>query len=136
MWQFILSFAPVGVVGLIVLSNGGDLVTGLVLLALSFAIAIAGYEVPRLERGRLFHAMHHAKEERVYHIGEQEVTASSSFFKVQYEWRTFTSYRETDSLFALFTSPHQLGPWFPKRVLSPEQITELRQLLKAKLSAR
>jgi len=63
-------------------------------MGVSFAIAMAGYEVPRLERRRLLRATPHAKEERVYNVAQEGIAASGSFFKAQYEWRTFTSYRE------------------------------------------
>ena len=135
-WQFVLSFSPVGTVGLIVLTSRGDTAAGLVLLGISFAIAFAGYEIPRMGRRRVLRSTPQASEERVYKIDQEGIAASTSFFKVQYEWQAFTSYRETDSLFVLFTSPHQVGPWFPKRGLSPEQIAELRQLFKTRLPKR
>jgi len=135
-FQFILTFAPFGLVGLMLISEEGDLTTGLVFLGIAFAIAFAGYEVPRLQRRRQIRSMPYATEERIYELDQKGVKASTSFFKVQYEWGAFTGYRETDGLFVLFSSPYQVGPWFPKRRMPPEQVAELRRLLETKLPAR
>jgi hypothetical protein len=53
----------------------------------------------------------------------------------QVVWQAFTQYRETKASFLLLTAPYTVGMYIPKRVMSPEQITELREMLKIRLSA-
>jgi hypothetical protein len=51
------------------------------------------------------------------------------------DWRAYTKYKETGSLFLLFFSPYRYTS-IPKRAMSPEQIEELRGLLKARIFTR
>jgi YcxB-like protein len=125
-----LFFAGVGLVG------AGFPLAGWVCVGLSITIAIATYEIPRVRRRRQFRTSPSAAEERVIKINETGVATVSPNVSAQYGWQAFTRYRETDLSFLLFGSPYVAGVWIPKRVMSPEQIEELRGILNARLPTR
>jgi hypothetical protein len=132
MIQFLWSFVPLGLIGSLAF-EAGYRIEGGICLGASFAIAMAGYEIPKMELRRHYGTSTLAVGERVINIDAGGITSTLPTGSVQYKWQAYTRYRETDRLFALLISPYQVGTWIPKRVMSPEQIKELRELLKARL---
>jgi hypothetical protein len=138
MWntfQFALTFVPLFLVGA-GLVDAGFSVAGWFCMGLSIAIAFAAYEVPRARRRRQFRSSPLAPGERTLAINEKGIAAVFPNATAQYGWQAFMRYRETELSFLLLTSPHTVGLWIPKREMSPQQIEELRHLLKAQLPAR
>jgi len=132
MFQFAISFVPLFFIGAGLIGSG-DTIAGLLCMASSIAIALGAYEVPKARRRRKFRNSVSADGERVLRIDENGVAADFPYARAQYEWQAFTQYRETDLTFLLFRSTDQIGVWIPKRLMSPVQIEELRQILKARL---
>jgi SRSO17 transposase len=105
-------------------------------MGLSIAIAFAAYEVPRARRRQQFRTSPFARGERALTINENGIATTFPNATAQYGWQAFTRYRETDLSILLFTSPYSIGVWIPKREMSPQQIDELRHILKARLPVR
>ena len=132
--QFGLTFVPLFFVG-VGLVDAGSPVAGWSCMGLSIAIAFAAYEVPRARQRRRFRATPRATEERVLTISKDGIAAIHTYANWQREWQAFTSYRETEASFLLLIAPYTVGLYIPKRVMSPEQIKELREMLRTRLSA-
>lgn len=105
-------------------------------MGLSIAIAFAAYEVPRAQRRRQFRSSPFAAGERVLTFNENGIAAIFPNAAAQYGWQAFTRCRETELSFLLLTAPYSIGLWIPKRAMSPQQIEELRHILKARLPER
>lgn len=138
MWdtfQFALTFVPLFFVGA-GLVDAGSSVAGWSCMGLSIAIAFAAYEVPRARRRRQFRTRPFASGERTLTINENGIATTFPNATAQYGWQAFTRYRETELSILLFTSPYSIGVWIPKREMSPQQIDELRHILKARLPVR
>ena len=93
------------------------------------------WEVPRLRRKKHFRTSPFTAAERILTIDDRGVSAVLHNCMFRYEWEAFTRYRETQFTFLLLTSSYDGFAWIPKRVMSPPQIEELRQQLKARLLA-
>lgn len=130
--QFALTFVPIFFLGAALGASGSE-VAGWLVMGLSIAIALAGYEVPRVRRRRQFRSSLNAAGEITLVINESGIAGSFPNHKAQYEWQAFTRYRETELSILLFTSPESVGLWIPKRAASSQQIEELRRLLKKRL---
>jgi len=133
--QFLLTFVPIFVLGYI-LGTEGFVLVAWICVASSIAIAFAGYEVPRMLLRRQFNAAPTAKGERLLTINNENMVSSLPSVEARYRWDAFTHYRETKGVFVLFVSPRQVGFWIPKRVMSREQIQELRHLCETKFSKK
>jgi len=132
-FQFVLTFVPLFLLGAGLAASGFSAV-GWFCVGLSVVIALAAYEVQRARRRRRFRATPRATEERVLTIGKDGIAAISPSGTWQLVWQAFTQYRETEASFLLLTAPYTVGLYIPKRVMSPEQIKELREILKIRLS--
>lgn len=66
----------------------------------------------------------------VWTFGEDRVEQITDVSQAQLKWTAFLKYRETSKLFLLYIQKSQ-AQFIPKRVLSEEQMTELRVLLSA-----
>lgn len=132
-FQFVLSFVPMFLLGMVLTGEGFSGV-GWLCIGLSVAVALAGYEVPRLLQRRLFRTSPSVQGERLLTFNDEGITTTLPFGQTQYEWKGFTRYHETKAIFVLFMSPHQMGLWVPKRVMTPAQIEELRRVLHAKMT--
>jgi len=133
-FQFLLTFVPLFFLGAGLAASGFS-TAGWFCAGSSIVVALAAYEVPRARRRRRFRATPRATEERVLTIGKDSIAATSPSGSWQLVWQAFTQYRETEASFLLLTAPHTVGLYIPKRVMSPEQIKELREILKIRLSA-
>lgn len=129
---FLLLLAVLFLVGAYLLDHG-FVVAGWVWLALSVAIGIGMYEVPRFQTRRAFHHSPSVQGEIVYSFDEKGVTASFSTGRSQMEWRAFVKCQETASFFLLFHSAYRYW-WIPKRAISPGQVAELYNFLKTHIT--
>jgi hypothetical protein len=134
-FQFVLTFVPLFFLGA-GLVDAGFSVAGWFCMGFAIAIAFAAYEVPRARRRRQFRTSPFAAGERVLTINANGIAAIFPNATAQYGWQAFTRCRETELSFLLLTAPYSIGLWIPKREMSPQQIEELRHILKARLPAR
>jgi hypothetical protein len=104
-------------------------VAGAVWLALSVLIALGMYEIPRRRARRAVAQNAFAQGEIFLTVDERGVAAVFPTGSSQVEWRAYTSHKETSQLFLLRSGS---GRWtyLPKRVLSPKEVQELRELLR------
>ena len=134
MFLFILLLALLFLVGIYLIDH--DLpVAGWVWLALSAVLGIAVYEVPRIQVRRSLRSSPSAQGEIVFVLDDKGTVATFPTGESRLEWRAYTKYQETGSIFLLFFSPYRYTS-IPKRAMSPEQIEELRGLLNARILTR
>jgi hypothetical protein len=134
MFLFVLLLALLFLVGVYLIDH--DLpVAGWLWLALSAVIGIAVYEVPRIQVRRSLKSSPSAQGEIVFVLDDQGTVATFPTGESRLEWRAYTKYKETGTIFLLFFSPYRYTS-IPKRAMSPEQIEELRALLKARVLIR
>jgi hypothetical protein len=134
MFLFVLLLALLFLVGIYLIDH--DLpVAGWVWLALSAVLGIAVYEVPRIQVRRSLRSSPSAQGEIVFVLDDKGKVATFPTGESRLEWRAYTKYQETGSIFLLFFSPYRYTS-IPKRAMSPEQIEELRGLLKARILTR
>lgn len=134
MFLFVLLLALLFLVGIYLISH--DLpVAGWLWLALSAAIGIGAYEVPRIQVRRSLRNSPSAQGEIVFVLDDNGTVATFPTGESRLAWRTYTKYKETETIFLLFFSPYRYTT-IPKRAMSPEQIEELRGLLRARILTR
>jgi len=92
------------------------------------------YEIPRLRAQRDLSRNPSAQGEVTYCFEDDGVTVIHATGNSQLQWRAFTKFRETDALFLLFVSGTSCRA-LPKRVMSPDQIAELRKILELRIGA-
>jgi hypothetical protein len=68
-------------------------------------------------------------------LNDKGIDSTFATGKSQLQWRAFTKYKETGHVFVLSMSRTR-GIFIPKRVMSPQQIEELRSLLKAQIPSK
>ena len=134
MFLFILLLGLLFLVGIYLLDHNFP-VTGGLWLALSAFIGIGIYEIPRIQARRGLRSNPSAQGEIVIVFNDKGIVATFPTGESRLDWGAFTKYKETQTVFLLFYSPHRYTG-IPKRVMSPEQIKELRGLLKARISTR
>jgi hypothetical protein len=98
-------------------------------LALSAGIGIGVYEVPRIQVRRSLRNNPSAQGEIVYTFDDKGSFATFPTGESRLDWGAYTKYKETGPMFLLFFSPYRFTS-IPKRAMSPEQVEELRGLLK------
>jgi ABC-type bacteriocin/lantibiotic exporter with double-glycine peptidase domain len=134
MYLFALLLALLFLVGIYLINH--DLsIAGWLWLALSAVIGIAVYEVPRIQVRRSLRNSPSAQGEIVYVLDDKGTVATFPTGESRLDWRAYTKYKETGTIFLLFVSPYRYQS-IPKRVMSPEQMEELRGLLKARIATR
>jgi hypothetical protein len=134
MYLFVLLLALLFLVGIYLINH--DLsVAGWLWLALSAVIGIAVYEVPRIQVRRSLRNSPSAQGEIVYVLDDKGTVATFPTGESRLDWRAYTKYKESGTIFLLFVSPYRYLS-IPKRVMSPEQMEELRGLLKARIVTR
>jgi hypothetical protein len=101
-------------------------------LAVSAAIGIAAYEVPQIQTRRAMRRNPSIQGEIVLLISDMGIEATFATGKSELRWQAFVKCKETAQLFVLSTSP-QRATYIPKRVLSSQQIEELRALLRERI---
>jgi hypothetical protein len=132
MFLFVLLLGLLFLVG-IFLINHDFLLAGWLWLALSAAIGIGVYEVPRIQVRRSLRNNPSAHGEIVYIFDDKGSFATFPMGESRLDWGAYTKYKETGPMFLLFFSPYRYT-WIPKRAMSPEQAEELRGLLKERIS--
>ena len=73
-----------------------------------------------------------AQGEITYSVEESGISAVFPTGTSQLQWRTFTKFTETERLFLLYLSSSRYTV-FPKRAMSSQQVTELRQILASRV---
>jgi len=134
MFLFVLLLSLMFLVGIFLVNH--DLATiGWIWLALSVALGIAVYEVPRLQIRRAMRGNPSLQGDIVLRLNDEGTEFTYATGKSQLQWRAYTKYKETTDLFVLYTSS-SASIAIPKRVLSPQQLDELRSLLKARIPSK
>ena len=110
-------------------------VAGWVWLATSVVLGIAVYEAPRRQAHRSMRGNPSLQGEIVLVLDDEGMEATFATGKTKLEWRAFTKCKETAHLFVLYMSSAR-STFIPKRVMSPNQVEELRGLLKARITAK
>jgi hypothetical protein len=131
MFLFILLLALLFLVGIYLVGHDYAVV-GWAWLALSVALGIAVYEVPRVQARRAIATNPSVQGEIVWTLDDTGTAATFPTGRSWMEWRAYTKYKETDYVFLLFYTSGRSAV-IPKRVMSPEQVQELRSLLRAQI---
>ena len=132
MFLFVLLLALLFLVG-IYLINQTFPVAGWLWLVMSAGIGIAVYEVPRIQVKRCLRCSPSARGEIVLALDDEGTVATFPTGESRLNWRAYTKYKETGSMFLLFFSPYRYMS-IPKRAMTPKQIEELRALVKARIA--
>ena len=133
MFLFVLLLALLFLVGIYLLDHDFVL-AGCIWLTMSVAIGIASYEFPRIQASRALRLNPSAQGEIVFTFEDAGLTAIYPTGRSQVEWRAYTKFKETDRVFLMFFSLSRYS-YIPKRVMSPQQIQQLRTLLKLRVDA-
>ena len=131
MFLFVLLLGLLFLVG-IFLINHDFRVAGWLWLALSAAIGIGIYEIPRIQLRRSLKNNPSAQGEIVYIFDDKGSLATFPTGESRLDWGAYTKYHETGTTFLLFFSPYR-STSIPKRAMTPEQIREFRGLLKGRI---
>lgn len=131
MFLFILLLTLMFLVGIYLIDHGLGL-AGWIWLAISVAIGVAVYEVPQIQARRALASNPSASGEIVLSLSDAGLNVAFATGTSQLEWRAYTKYRESDHVFLLFSGSGR-STFIPKRVMSPEQIQELRNLLRDRI---
>ena len=132
MFLFVLLLALLFLVGIYLLNHGLP-VAGWLWLALSAAIGIAVYQVPRIQVRRNLRDSPSAHGEIVITLDGEGTVTTFPTGESRLNWGAYTKYKETGSMFLLFVSPNRCMS-IPKRAMTPQQIEELRGLVKARIT--
>ena len=131
MFLFVLLLALMFLVGIFLVNHDLSAI-GWIWLAVSAAIGIATYEVPRFQIRRSMRRNPSLLGEIVLVLSDEGTEVTFPTGKSQWQWRAYTKYKETQHLFILYMSPVR-SFFIPKRILSPQQLEELRSLLKLRI---
>jgi YcxB-like protein len=132
MFLFVSLLALLFLVG-IYLINQNFPVAGWLWLVMSVVIGIAVYEVPRFQVKRSLRGSPSAQGEIVLALDDEGTVATFPTGESRLNWRAYTKYKETGSMFLLFLSPYRYMS-IPKRAMTPQQIEDLRALVKARIA--
>jgi YcxB-like protein len=105
---------------------------GWIWLAISVLLGIVVYAAPPIQIRRALRQRPDLQGEIVLHLGPEGIESTFATGKSQLQWRAYTEYKETAHLFVLHTSSSR-STFIPKRMMSPQQIEEMRALLKARI---
>lgn len=128
MLLFVLLLGLLFLVGVFLIDHD-FLLAGWLWLVLSAGIGIRIYEVPRIQVRRSLKNYPSAQGEIVYTFNDKGSLATFPTGESRLDWAAYTKYKETGPMFLLFFSPYRFTS-IPKRAMSPEQVEELRGLLK------
>ncbi|MGA8313339.1 MAG: YcxB family protein [Terriglobales bacterium] len=128
MLLFVLLLGLLFLVGVFLIDHD-FLLAGWLWLVLSAGIGIGVYEVPRIQVRRSLKNNPSAQGEIVYTFDDKGSLATFPTGESRLDWGAYTKYKETGPMFLLFFSPYRFTS-IPKRAMSPEQVEELRGLLK------
>jgi YcxB-like protein len=115
---------------------GHDLAeVGWIWLAISAALGIVVYGLPAIQIRRELRRRPDLQGEIVLLLTPAGIEVTFATGKSQLQWRAYSKYRETAHLFVLSTT--SAGSRFiPKRVMSPQQLEELRGLLRTQIPSK
>jgi len=108
---------------------------GWIWLAVSAGLGIVVYIVPPMQTRRALRRNPVLQGEIVVLLNDEGVESTFATGKSQLQWRAFTDYREAAGMFVLHTSSLR-STFIPKRLLSPAQIEELRDLLRTRILSK
>jgi len=115
---------------------GHDLAEGgWIWLAISAALGIVVYALPPIQIRRELRRRPDLQGEIVLILSPVGIEVSFTTGKSQLQWRAYNKYKETAHLFVL-TASSTSSRFIPKRVMSPQQLEELRGLLRAQISSK
>jgi len=102
-------------------------------LAMAALLGFAPWSIPRY-LARRFLSRKSAESETTFQFQDEGVSITGSIGTAQLKWRAFSKFEETDRMFFLHFRSGRFNS-VPKRVMSPEQIAELRNILKLRIGA-
>jgi hypothetical protein len=105
---------------------------GWIWLAISALLGIVVYALPRFQIRRELRRRPDLQGEIVLLLGPAGIEVTFATGKSQLQWRAYSKYRETAHLFVL-TASSSGSRFIPKRAMSPQQVEELRSLLRAQI---
>lgn len=112
---------------------GHDLTeVGWIWLATSVLLGIVVYAVPTIQIRRELRRRPDLQGEIVLLLSPQGIEVTFATGKSQVQWRAYSKYKETANLFVL-TAWSSGSRFIPKRVMSPQQLEELRGLLRTQI---
>jgi hypothetical protein len=115
---------------------GHDLAeVGWVWLAASALLGMVVYAVPPIQIRRELRRRPDLQGEIVLLLSPAGIEVTFATGKSQLQWRAYSKYRETAHLFVLTASPNG-SRFIPKRVMSRQQLEELRGLLRAQIPSK
>lgn len=104
-------------------------------LAVSASLGIVVYAVPPIQIRRELRRRPDLQGEIVLLLGPEGIEVTFATGKSQVQWRAYTKYKETAHLFVL-TASSSGSRFIPKKVMSPQQLEELRGLLRAQIPSK
>jgi hypothetical protein len=108
---------------------------GWIWLAISAALGIVVYALPPIQIRRELRRRPDLQGEIVLILSPAGIEVSFATGKSQLQWRAYSGYKETALLFALNTSSSG-SRFIPKRMMSPQQLEELRGLLQTQVPSK
>jgi hypothetical protein len=131
MFTFVLLLILLFLVGIYLLDH--DLIViGWIWIGMSARIGLATYEIPRIQVRRAMAHNPSAQGEITFVFTEDGVATVFPTGESRLSWRAFTKFKETDYMFLIFFSRYRYN-YVPKRVMSPDQVEELRGILKSRV---
>jgi len=108
---------------------------GWIWLAVSAMLGVVVYALPSIQIRRELRRRPDLRGEIVLRLSPAGVEVTFATGKSQLQWRAYTKYKETAHLFVLHAS--SAGSRFiPKRVMSPQQVDELRGWLRTQIPSK
>jgi len=115
---------------------GHDLAeVGWIWLAISAALGVVVYALPSIQIRRELRRRPDLQGEIVLRLSPEGIELTFPTGKSQLQWRAYTKYKETAHLFVL-TALSSGSRFIPKRVMSPQQLEEMRGLLRTQIASK
>jgi hypothetical protein len=114
---------------------GRDLAeVGWIWLAISAVLGVVVYALPPIQIRRDLRRRPDLQGEIVLRFSPEGIELTFPTGKSQLQWRAYTKYKETAHLFVLTASSG--SRFIPKRVMSPQQLEEMRGLLRTQIPSK
>jgi hypothetical protein len=110
-------------------------VGGTLFLVASLALGVKVYVAEPIRIRRAMRRRSHIRGENVLVLNDDGVESTFATGKTQLQWRAYSKYNETTQFFVLHLSSTQ-STFIPKRVMSPQQMVELRTMLSAQIPSK
>ena len=124
---FVLLLVLMFLVGIFLVDHDLALI-GWLWLAMSVALAVGLYEVPRFKARRAFASAPSVQGEINLSLDDKGTTWTFPTGSSHREWRGYIKHKETRGFLLLYVSDAQYQ-WIPKRAMSASEVEELRKLL-------